>query len=332
MPGHQVSDDAVDQQVEVDQPEADRHRQHQHQDASHLGASPIKDPLQTKRRVAQVPGRDGELDRGPHQDADRVGVDLVVAVEQRCHRDQHADDRNVPEERRDREGPEAVVAVQHPDHHPGGPEHHQDREEDLGESDRQALWDLGDEQRHQERGDQDEQGREGGEHQRDEEDQGRGEAERLALVAALQVLGEHGHEGGLDRRVGEQAANQVGHLEGDRECRHRVADPEVVGRDNLADQACNPRQAGGEREQGGRASQSSRAGALRLARHRERLRARLLGRHHVHRSRVQLPPGNAAVKALLDPALIVAARVALGTLHQGVAIMAGRRWRTSVHR
>ena len=71
----------------------------------------------------------------------------------------------------------------------------------------------------------------------DQEDQGRGEAEGLAAPPALELLGEHGDERGLDRGVGEQAADQVRHLEGDRERRHRAADPEVAGGDDLADQA-----------------------------------------------------------------------------------------------
>ncbi len=41
-------------------------------------------------------------------------------------------------------------------------------------------------------------------------------------------LGEDRDEGGLQRRVGEQAADQVGDLEGDREGRHRPADAEVA--------------------------------------------------------------------------------------------------------
>jgi hypothetical protein len=56
----------------------------------------------------------------------------------------------------------------------------------------------------------------------------------------LELLGEHGHEGGLDRGVGEQAADRVRDQEGDRESRHLRADPEVAGGEDLAHQAGDP--------------------------------------------------------------------------------------------
>ena len=48
-------------------------------------------------------------------------------------------------------------------------------------------------------------------------------AERLLLLALLEQLGEDGHEGALERHVGEQRAHEVRDLEGDRERRHRAA-------------------------------------------------------------------------------------------------------------
>ncbi len=53
------------------------------------------------------------------------------------------------------------------------------------------------------------------ENQRDDEDQVRRELKRLAAVALLELLSEHGHERSLDRGVGEQAANEVRDLERD---------------------------------------------------------------------------------------------------------------------
>ena len=72
---------------------------------------------------------------GADEDPDRVGVDPVLAVEQRLEDDEHDDDRQVPEQRRDREGAEAVVAVEDADDDAADPEQDQDREEDLGEGD-----------------------------------------------------------------------------------------------------------------------------------------------------------------------------------------------------
>ena len=54
---------------------------------------------QTELGVPQVPGRDRELDQRPDEDPDCVGVDLVLARELRGEKDQHDDDRDVPEER-----------------------------------------------------------------------------------------------------------------------------------------------------------------------------------------------------------------------------------------
>ena len=67
-----------------------------------------------------------------------------------------------------------------------------------------------------------EQRRERAEHQEDQEEEARGDAERLLALALLEQLREDRHEGALERRVGEQRADQVRDLEGDRERRHRA--------------------------------------------------------------------------------------------------------------
>ena len=76
--GDERPDEAVDGEVDVDQPEADRHRQHQQQDPLDRRAAPVELELEPERRVAQVPGEDRELDHRAGDDADRVGVDLVA--------------------------------------------------------------------------------------------------------------------------------------------------------------------------------------------------------------------------------------------------------------
>ena len=85
----------------------------------------------------------------------------------------------------------------------------------------------------------------------------RGEAEGLAVVLLPQQLGEDRDEGGLQRGVGEQGADQVGHLEGDREGRHRPADAVVAGGDDFPHQAGDPRGGGGDREEGGGAGDAA---------------------------------------------------------------------------
>jgi hypothetical protein len=199
--------------------------------------------------VPQVPGGNRELDHGPDQDADRVGVDPVVAGEGGREQDEDGDDRDVPEERRNRERRESAVAVEDPDDHPADPEQDQDREEDLREVDgevEELPLEPGGEERHQQRRGEDEDRGDRPEHHRHQEDQLGGEPERLAPVALLELLDEDWDEGRLDRGVGEQAADEVGDLEGDRERRHRPTDPEVAGCDDLPHQAGHPREGGGD--------------------------------------------------------------------------------------
>ena len=174
----QAAEEAVDQHVEVDQAEADRHRQHQQEDAAHVGVAPLEAPLELERRVAQVEGGDQELDQGADEDADRVGVDPVLAVEVRNQEDQHGDDRQVPEQRRDREGAEAVVAVEDADDDTAHAEQDQDREEDLGEGDGEVEdrpFEARREERHDDRREQDEERRDRAQHEGDEQQQGRGQ-------------------------------------------------------------------------------------------------------------------------------------------------------------
>ena len=110
------------------------------------------------------------------------------------------------------------------------------------------------------------------EHEGDEQQQRRGEPEGLAVVPLLELFGEDRDEGGLERSVGEESADQVGDLEGDRERRHRPVDAVVAGGDYLPDQARDPRQRGGGREERGRAGDPARLPP------RRRISARLLAR------------------------------------------------------
>ena len=109
----------------------------------------------------------------------------------------------------------------------------------------------GREQAHDRLGEQDEQGGDGAEHQADQEEQARGDPERLLPLALLEQLGEDRHERALERRVGEQRAHEVRHLEGDRERGHRAGDAEVAGRDDLARQPEHAGEPGGEGEERG---------------------------------------------------------------------------------
>ena len=69
-----------------------------------------------------------ELDDGPGEHAERVGVELVRALNSGLQDDQRSDDHEVPHHRRDRRDREVVVGVEDPDHEPVEPEQHDDRE------------------------------------------------------------------------------------------------------------------------------------------------------------------------------------------------------------
>ena len=105
-------------------------------------------------------------------------------------------------------------------------------------------------------------------HHRHQQQQGRGEAEGLSVVLLAEQFGEDRDEGRLQGGVGEQGADQVGDLEGDREGRHRPADPVVAGGDDFAAEAGDARGGGGDREERGRAGDPARLAARRRARRR----------------------------------------------------------------
>ena len=79
----QRAQDRVDQQVEVDQPEPDRDRQHQPQDPADPRVAEVEGDLQLEADAPQHGQAHAELDDGAREHAERVGVELVRALEQR---------------------------------------------------------------------------------------------------------------------------------------------------------------------------------------------------------------------------------------------------------
>jgi len=72
------------------------------------------------------------------------------------------------------------------------------------------------------------------EHDQQDPEQRRGQPQRLFAPAPLQQIGEHWNEGGRQRRVREQVADQVRNLEGERERRHRAGRAEEARRHDFA--------------------------------------------------------------------------------------------------
>ena len=159
------------------------------------------DPRHSKwksERGAASAGTSSSCTIVPASDADRVGVELVGAVEVRLERDEQADDHEVPDERRERRDREVVVGVEDPDDEPVEAEQQHDREQHLRQADHEVV-----ERRREvspvssgmihgattmkkthdrrQRGD-------------DDHEERRRELERLALAALLEQLGEDRHE------------------------------------------------------------------------------------------------------------------------------------------
>ena len=94
--------------------------------------------------------------------ADRVGVDLVFAVEVRREHDQQHDDHDVPHRRGDRRDREFVIGLQDPHEQARQAEQQHDGEQHLGEAHRQVISMARartDEQRHDHAGGEDEERR-----------------------------------------------------------------------------------------------------------------------------------------------------------------------------
>ena len=127
--------------VEVDQPEAERDRHHQHEDAAHGRVAPVEHQLQAPVALAQPRHRQQHLDHrrrsGSRSRRRRACASIVSRVRDAEH--EAEDDREVPEDRRQRRDGEVVVAVEDPDDDPGDAEQRDDREEHAREPDRELL-------------------------------------------------------------------------------------------------------------------------------------------------------------------------------------------------
>ncbi len=240
----------VDHEVDVDQPEPERHRQHQLEDAADGRVAPVDHELQAPVAAGEPRERQQHLDHGPGED--REGVDLELAGRAAHVRDadhEPGDDREVPEDGRQRRDREVLVGVEDPDDDPGDAEQRDDREEDPRERHGEALVAARQAERAHDPGrDHDEEGRQAAEPEQQQPEEARGDAPGPLAVALLEQVGEDGDERRGERRVGDERPHEVRHLEGDGERVDRAGDAEVVLGDDLADEAEDAREArrGGE--------------------------------------------------------------------------------------
>ncbi len=107
------------------------------------------------------------------------------------------------------------------------------------------------EQRHDHRRERDEGERDQREADEQEARHRAGRVDRVLAPLLLEQLGEDGHERARERGVGDERADQVRDLEGEREARRGAAGAVVGGGDDLAGEAGDPREPGEHREDRG---------------------------------------------------------------------------------
>ena len=252
MTGDKRAEAGVDEDVEVDDPDADRHRQEKDQDLTDALVAPVEAQREPELDPSQSRTDHQQLHDRRHEPRDRVCVDLVVAMEVTVQSDQQHQDHEVPGRGRERRDRELVVGLEDPDEQTGEAEEQDDGEEHAREPGRQARRDAAaGEQRHDQPSRCRPQNRQGTERDEDHPKERRGDAERLALATALQQFRKHRHERRRERRLREEVAEQVRDLRGQRERRRRRRGREVRRLSHFSSEASDSRQRGGDREDRG---------------------------------------------------------------------------------
>ena len=141
--------------------------------------APVDGEPQSAVEPAQPRERQKHLDHGPDHDRDRVDVELrVERFRVGNAEDEAGDDREVPEDGRQRRHREVLVAVEDPDDDPGDAEQDDDREKDPGEVTASGLSRGFAERRDDQRRDDDQERRDRAEAEQQEPEQRRRDAPR----------------------------------------------------------------------------------------------------------------------------------------------------------
>ena len=183
-------EERVDEEVHVDEPDRERDRQHQDENALDRRIAPVDDHRQPAVETTQPRDRQEELHERPENDDAGIEVQLRALVVDLRHAEQEPDDdHDVPRHRRERRQREVVVRVEDPDHDPGQAEQDDDREEDAREADGQVVVAAGIAERsHEERREQDEDCGDAAEDEQRQPEQRRGDPPRALALALLEEL------------------------------------------------------------------------------------------------------------------------------------------------
>ena len=247
-------EERVDHQVEVDEAETERHREHQDEDPLDGRVPPVDHRGQLAVEPHEPRERQQHLDDRADQDPDRVDVELpVFGVCLGDADDERENDREIPEHRAQRRDREPLVAVQDPHGDPRHAEQGDAREQHAGEADEEILLlALVAERTHDPRGEHDEEGGQSRETERQEEQEARGNAPRPGSLSFLEQLAEHRHERRAERQVCDESPHEVRNLERDGEGVDPALGAERPGRNDLTEETGDARDAGQDREDGGR--------------------------------------------------------------------------------
>ena len=127
-------EERVDDEVEVDEPDAEGDREHEDEDALERRVAQVEHGPDAPVFPPQPPDGRDRLDDRAGEDASRVDVELRLdALEARHEHDERDDDREVPEHRHQRRDGELLVRVQDPRDDPGDAHEDHDREQEARE-------------------------------------------------------------------------------------------------------------------------------------------------------------------------------------------------------
>ena len=140
--GDQRAEARVEEDVEVDDPDAQRHREEQDPHLADPRIAPVERERWPELDLAQRKRDHQELHHRRQQPGDGVGVDRVLAVETGMQDHQQDHDHEVPHRGRERRDRELVVGLQDPHQQAGEAEQQNDREQHPREARRQGVGDV----------------------------------------------------------------------------------------------------------------------------------------------------------------------------------------------
>ncbi|MNZ79646.1 hypothetical protein D3C78_982560 [compost metagenome] len=258
QPGHAAGlqeggQHGIQQQVDLADRHAEQRRQHQGHDPLHALVLAVR--ARNRQQLYAHEERQLEQQLGQACDEHAPGQRHDRLVEVRGEQHRRADHADIQQHRGEGRHGEAPVAVED-----AAAEGGQRDQQQVGEGDAQQLAGQGElfrlaakarrEQHDQIGRGHHAEGGDGGQRQPEGAGDPVDQLLDLGQAALRAVLGEHRHEGLGEGALGEQAAHEVGNLEGDEECIGRRTGAEIGRHHHVADHAEHPREQGHHTDNG----------------------------------------------------------------------------------